>query len=91
MSIFGGITRCDDVARGLVEVLGRSRLGVPVVVRLDGNAAAEGCAVLGQAGLEGVVVAADAAAAVRAVVAAAGSRAAAPDAAAGAAGAGGEA
>jgi len=71
VSIFGGITRCDEVARGLVEVLGRSPLGVPVVVRLDGNAAAEGRAVLAQAGLEGVVVAPDAAAAVAAVVAAA--------------------
>jgi len=92
VSIFGGITRCDEVARGLVEVLGRSPLGVPVVVRLDGNAAAEGRAVLAQSRLEGVVVAPDAAAAVAAVVAAAaGSRAAASDTAASVAGAGGEA
>ena len=52
-------------------MLDRSPLGVPVVVRLDGNAAAEGRAVLAQAGLERVVVAPDAAAAVAAVVAAA--------------------
>ena len=71
VSVFGGITRCDEVARGLIDVLGARRLEVPVVVRLDGNAAAEGRAVLAEAGLEGVTVAPDAATAVRAVVAAA--------------------
>jgi succinyl-CoA synthetase beta subunit len=71
VSIFGGITRCDEVARGLVEVLGGAGIGVPVVVRLDGNAAAEGHAVLSDACLTGVTVAADAAEAVRLVVAAA--------------------
>jgi succinyl-CoA synthetase beta subunit len=86
VSVFGGITRCDEVARGLVEVLGGRRLEVPVVVRLDGNAADEGRAVLAEAGLEGVTVAADAAAAVRAAVAAAASQAAAD-----ASGAGGKA
>ena len=69
VSVFGGITRCDEVARGLIEVLGGRRLEVPVVVRLDGNAAAEGRAVLAEAGLEGVTVAPDATAAVSAAVA----------------------
>jgi len=69
VSVFGGITRCDEVARGLIEVLGGRRLDVPVVVRLDGNAAAEGRAVLAEAGLEGVTVAPDATAAVSAAVA----------------------
>jgi succinyl-CoA synthetase beta subunit len=36
-NIFGGITRCDDVARGLVEALGRMEARVPVVVRLTGT------------------------------------------------------
>jgi len=36
-NIFGGITRCDDVARGIVEALGRMKVGVPVVVRLTGT------------------------------------------------------
>jgi succinyl-CoA synthetase beta subunit len=36
-NIFGGITRCDDVARGIVEALGRTKIGVPVVVRLTGT------------------------------------------------------
>lgn len=70
VSVFGGITRGDEVARGLVEVL-RDGVGVPVVVRLDGNAAAEGRASLAAAGLDGVTVAADAAEAVRLAVAAA--------------------
>jgi len=69
VSIFGGITRCDEVARGLVEVLGQARVDVPVVVRLDGNAAAEGRAVLAEARLPGVTVAAGAAEAVRLAVA----------------------
>ena len=69
VSVFGGITRCDEVARGLIKVLGGRRLDVPVVVRLDGNAAAEGRAVLAEAGLEGVTVAPDATAAVSAAVA----------------------
>ena len=46
MSIFGGITRCDEVARGLVEAFRQRQVDVPVVVRLDGNAAAEGHAIL---------------------------------------------
>ena len=71
VSIFGGITRCDEVARGLVQVLGQTRVDVPVVVRLDGNAAAEGRAVLAEARLPGLTVAAGAAEAVRLAVAAA--------------------
>jgi succinyl-CoA synthetase beta subunit len=36
-NIFGGITRCDDVAKGIVEALGRIKVTVPVVVRLTGT------------------------------------------------------
>ena len=79
VSIFGGITRCDEVARGLIEVLGAARVDVPVVVRLDGNAAAEGRAVLAEARLDGLTVAPSAAEAVRLVVAAARARAAGAD------------
>ena len=71
VSVFGGITRCDEVARGLIEALGPARLEAPVVVRLDGNAAAEGRAVLAEANLDGVTVADSAEEAVRLVVAAA--------------------
>jgi len=69
VGIFGGITRGDEVARGLVQVLGETNADVPVIVRLDGNAAAEGRAVLAEARLPGLTVAADAAEAVRLAVA----------------------
>jgi succinyl-CoA synthetase beta subunit len=36
-NIFGGITRCDDVANGIVEALGNMNINVPVVVRLTGT------------------------------------------------------
>lgn len=71
VSVFGGITRCDEVARGLIEALGATVVDAPVVVRLDGNAADEGRAVLAEARLDGVTVAASAGEAVRLVVEAA--------------------
>jgi succinyl-CoA synthetase beta subunit len=36
-NIFGGITRCDDVAKGIVQSLEESPLGVPLVIRLTGT------------------------------------------------------
>ncbi len=36
-NIFGGITRCDDVARGIVEATERIDIGVPIVIRLTGT------------------------------------------------------
>ena len=41
-NIFGGITRCDVVAQGVLEALGRVEATVPIVVRLDGTNADEG-------------------------------------------------
>jgi succinyl-CoA synthetase beta subunit len=41
-NIFGGITRCDEVARGILEALQRIEIAVPIVVRLDGTNADEG-------------------------------------------------
>jgi succinyl-CoA synthetase beta subunit len=41
-NIFGGITRCDEVARGILEALGRMEIRHPIVVRLDGTNAEEG-------------------------------------------------
>jgi succinyl-CoA synthetase beta subunit len=46
INIFGGITRCDLVAEGIVEALGRLELPWPIVVRLDGTNAAEGRGIL---------------------------------------------
>jgi succinyl-CoA synthetase beta subunit len=37
INIFGGITRCDDVARGLAHALERTASDVPIVVRLTGT------------------------------------------------------
>jgi succinyl-CoA synthetase beta subunit len=41
-NIFGGITRCDEVARGIVQALGEMTINHPIVVRLDGTNAGEG-------------------------------------------------
>jgi succinyl-CoA synthetase beta subunit len=46
VNIFGGITRCDLVATGILEALGRTQVHVPIVVRLEGTNAAEGRAIL---------------------------------------------
>jgi succinyl-CoA synthetase beta subunit len=42
VNIFGGITRCDLVAEGIVDALGRLDVKVPIVVRLDGTNAEQG-------------------------------------------------
>jgi succinyl-CoA synthetase beta subunit len=68
VNIFGGITRCEDVARGLVEAIKAAGVDAPVVVRLDGNAAEEGHAVLEAAALPNVTLALDPDEAVRLVV-----------------------
>ncbi|ALV32384.1 ADP-forming succinate--CoA ligase subunit beta [Streptomyces sp. CdTB01] len=46
VNVFGGITACDAVADGIVQALDTVRLTKPLVVRLDGNNAARGRAVL---------------------------------------------
>jgi len=48
VNIFGGITRCDLVARGIVTALDSLELPWPIVVRLDGTNAEEGRAILGE-------------------------------------------
>jgi succinyl-CoA synthetase beta subunit len=48
-NIFGGITRGDEVARGILEALDRLKLDVPIVVRLDGTNAEEGRKILAEA------------------------------------------
>jgi succinyl-CoA synthetase beta subunit len=47
-NIFGGITRCDEIARGIVEATSRVELPVPLVVRLDGTNSEEGLAILAE-------------------------------------------
>jgi succinyl-CoA synthetase beta subunit len=58
INIFGGITRCDLVARGILEALGRVDAKVPLVVRLDGTNAEDGRRILEEAGNDRIVPAA---------------------------------
>jgi succinyl-CoA synthetase beta subunit len=53
-NIFGGITRCDEVARGLIAAFGEIEPTVPFVVRLDGTNDAEGRRLLEEAALPNV-------------------------------------
>jgi succinyl-CoA synthetase beta subunit len=48
-NVFGGITRCDEVARGILTALERMSIDHPIVVRLDGTNAEEGRAILADA------------------------------------------
>ena len=50
-NIFGGITRCDEVARGILQAVERMALALPIVVRLDGTNAEEGREILRAAAL----------------------------------------
>ena len=51
INIFGGITRGEEVAKGIVEAMGRVQLKAPIVIRLDGTNAAEGRAIIAGAGI----------------------------------------
>jgi succinyl-CoA synthetase beta subunit len=48
-NIFGGITRCDEVARGILAALEQLTIDLPIVVRLDGTNAEEGRRILADA------------------------------------------
>jgi len=48
-NIFGGITRCDEVARGILAALDQMQISLPIVVRLDGTNAEEGRRILADA------------------------------------------
>src|SRR5690348_895867 len=50
-NIFGGITRCDEIAKGIVEASAQLDLKLPLVVRLDGTNSEEGLEILAGAGL----------------------------------------
>ena len=50
-NVFGGITRCDEVARGILDALARMTIEDPIVVRLDGTNAEEGRRLLAEAGV----------------------------------------
>jgi succinyl-CoA synthetase beta subunit len=46
INIFGGITRGEEVANGIITALGRVSIDAPIVIRLDGTNAEEGRAIL---------------------------------------------
>ncbi len=50
-NIFGGITRCDEIAKGIVEASQRIEISAPLVVRLDGTNSEEGLRILAEADL----------------------------------------
>ncbi|PIF01908.1 MAG: hypothetical protein CR996_02245 [Draconibacterium sp.] len=51
INIFGGITRCDDVAKGLIVALDQIKTDIPIVVRLSGTNAKEGAEIIKKEGL----------------------------------------
>jgi succinyl-CoA synthetase beta subunit len=51
LNIFGGITRCDDIANGLVQAKSKIDITVPMVIRLVGTNDAEGRKILSDAGI----------------------------------------
>lgn len=71
VNIFGGITRADEVARGILEALGQVQLDLPLVVRLVGTNEEEAHTIMAQAALPNMVSATSLADAARKAVAAA--------------------
>lgn len=61
INIFGGITRCDDVAKGLIQALEQLQVSIPIVVRLSGTNAEEGLQILQQTDLVTVATMSEAA------------------------------
>jgi succinyl-CoA synthetase beta subunit len=52
VNIFGGIVRCDMIAEGIIGAVKDVGIKIPVVVRLEGNNADKGTALLNQSGLK---------------------------------------
>ncbi|MDP6439500.1 MAG: succinate--CoA ligase subunit beta, partial [Candidatus Brocadiia bacterium] len=52
VNIFGGIVRCDMIAKGILEAVAQTGIGVPLVVRLEGTKAREGRRALAESRLE---------------------------------------
>ena len=69
VNIFGGILRCDIVARGMIEAAKHIELKVPIVVRMKGTNVDEGMRLLAESGLP-IILARDLAEAAKKVVAA---------------------
>jgi succinyl-CoA synthetase beta subunit len=52
INIFGGILRCDVLAKGVVEAARKTKISVPLVVRMEGTNVEEGRKILSQSGLK---------------------------------------
>ena len=55
VNIFGGILRCDTLAKGLIEATSEIKLGVPVVIRMEGTNVDMGRKLLNESGLKLIV------------------------------------
>jgi succinyl-CoA synthetase beta subunit len=55
INIFGGILRVDTLARGVVEAATKTKIALPIVLRLEGTNVEEGRAILKQSGLNFIV------------------------------------
>ncbi len=55
-NIFGGITRCDEIAKGLIAAFEQMEITVPIVVRLDGTNDEAGRKLLAEANLPNVII-----------------------------------
>jgi succinyl-CoA synthetase beta subunit len=51
INIFGGILRCDTLAKGVTEAVREMKVNVPIVVRLEGTNVEEGRKILKESGL----------------------------------------
>jgi len=54
-NIFGGITRCDEVAKGILTAYNEVKPDVPMVIRLQGTNAAEGNRIIGDARIPNLI------------------------------------
>ena len=52
VNIFGGIVRCDDIAKGIIQAVREIDVSLPVVVRLEGTNVDQGKALLASSGLD---------------------------------------
>ncbi len=55
-NIFGGITRCDEIAKGIIAAFEQMQIDRPIVVRLDGTNDEEGRRLLAEANLPNVII-----------------------------------
>jgi len=59
INIFGGIVRCDRIAKGIIEATKKAEVNVPIIVRLDGTNADEAAFILEKANIKNLITATD--------------------------------